>query len=177
VDDARVFTSRFFFLALTVLIGLAGCNRGFRKPLVSVLNTADPSTAKQLVGGFYPVEAKSWRWTARRFIVKLSPPPGSDRKGAKLQLHLFIPQDEIARLGPMTLSADVTPSAEADDYTLPPETYSKGGMYSYIRDVPANLLRTNMIPIIFTFDKAQPPAAVDGRELGAVVSLIGLNTN
>ena len=68
----------------------------------------------------------------------------------------------------------MTLTAEIDDYSMAPETYSKGGEHFYVREVPPNLLRTNIVPVIFTFDKASPPAGADGRELGAVVSLISL---
>jgi hypothetical protein len=155
-------------IGLILITILAGCHQARRKEPVSVINTADPSVAKQLVGGFYKIEAKSWRWTSREFIVSLLPPPGSEQKGAKSNLHFFIPEDQISKLGPMTLNAEI------DDYSMGPETYSKGGDHYYVREVPANLLRTNILPVIFTFDKASPPAGADGRELGAVVSLISL---
>jgi hypothetical protein len=155
-------------IALTLIIVLVACHKARRKELVSIVNVADPSVAKQLVGGFYKIEGKSWRWTSRQFIVSLLPPPGSEQKGAKLSLHFFIPEDQISKLGPMTLNAEI------DDYSMAPETYSNGGEHFYVREVPANLLRTNIVPVIFTFDKASPPAGVEGRELGAVVSLISL---
>ncbi len=121
-----------------------------------------------MIAGFYGLEAKSWRWTARQFAVVLSPPPGSDRKGAQLRMRLVIPEGQIQKLGPMTLSTDV------DDRTLDPETFSKGGNYDYVRDVPADVLRTNLAPIIFSFDKAAAPSAGDGRELAAIVTEISL---
>jgi hypothetical protein len=156
-------------LATLATTGLTGCKHATRRVPVSVVVTADPASAKQLVGGFYQIEAKAWRWTAKKFIVTLVPPPGSEEKGATLQLHFMLPESQIAKLGPMTLSADI------DAYSLSPETYSNPGEYYYTRQIPANLLRTNTVPVIFTFDKASPPTPVDGRELGAVVSLIALN--
>ncbi len=164
----RLVSSKTFVPWLTLFTVLAGCHQARRTQPVSVVNVADPSTAKQLVGGFYKIEAKSWRWTSRQFIVSLLPPPGSEQRGAKLNLHFFIPDDQIAKLGPMTLNAEI------DDYSMSPETYSTGGEHYYIREVPANLLHTNIVPVIFSFDKASPPAGADGRELGAVVSLISL---
>ena len=158
-------------VALILAVILAGCHQAKRRQLVSEVSTADPSESKQLVGGFYKIEAKSWRWTSRQFIVSLLPPPGSEQKGAKLKLHFFLPDTQIAKLGPMTLSAEI------DDYALTPETYSKSGDYFYERDIPANLLRTNAMPIIFSFDKATTPGGNDDRELAAVVSSIALNAN
>ena len=142
-----------------------------RKVPVSVVNVADPATEKQLIGGFYKIEAKSWRWTGREFVVSLLSPPGSKQKGAKLSLHFFFPEDHVAKLGPITLTAEI------DDYSLSPETYSKGGEHCYIREIPAQALKMSVIPVIFSFDKAKPPNDVDGRELGAVVSLISLTQN
>ena len=168
MGDFRLVAGKKIKICLIFVTVLAGCHQARRREPVSVLNTADPTIAKQLVGGFYKIEAKSWRWTSRQFIVSLLPPPGSEQKGAKLNLHFFIPDDQIANLGPMTLNAEI------DDYTMSPETYSKGGDHYYIREVPASLLRTNIVPVIFTFDKASPPTGADGRELGAVVSLISL---
>jgi hypothetical protein len=150
---------------------LAGCHQTHWKAPVSVINVADPATAKQLVGGFHKIEAKSWRWTAREFIVSLLAPPGSEQKGAKLSLHFFLPEDHVTKLGPITLKAEI------DDFSLSPETYSKGGDHYYIREIPAQVLKTNNIPVFFSFDKAQRPGDSDGRELGAVVSLISLTQN
>jgi hypothetical protein len=121
-----------------------------------------------MIAGFHALEANSWRWTARNFAVTLLPPPGADRKGALLRLRLVIPDGQIEKLGPMTLSADV------DDRTLNPQTFSKGGDYDYVRDVPADVLRTNLAPVIFTFDKALAPSLGDGRELAAIVTEIAL---
>jgi hypothetical protein len=164
----RLVIAKKLAIALTLIMILVDCHRARRKELVSVVNVADPSIAKQLVGGFYKIEGKSWRWTSRQFIVSLLPPLGSEQKGAKLSLRFFIPEDQISKLGPMTLNAEI------DDYSMAPETYTKGGEHFYVREVPANLLRTNVVPVIFTFDKSSPPAGGDGRELGAVVSLISL---
>jgi len=85
-------------------------------------------------------------------------------------MRIVIPDSQIKTLGPMTLSADV------DDRTLDPQTFSKGGDYSYVRDVPADVLRTNLAPVIFSFDKAVAPSAADGRELAAIVTEISLQS-
>ncbi len=165
----KVVFRRNYRIAFLVFALLPGCHRARRKPLASAVNTADPSVSKQLVGGFYKIEQKSWRWSAREFIVSLAPPSGADHKGAILKLHFYLPETQIARLGPMTLTAEI------DDATLRPETYSRPGDYFYVRDVPADLLHTNPLPVIFSFDKAVPPGTLDDRELGAVVTSISLS--
>ena len=47
--------------------------------LASVVATADPHAATQLLNGFYGIEQNSWRWTAGRFSVlcgrRAAPPP------------------------------------------------------------------------------------------------------
>jgi hypothetical protein len=151
-----------------VLTFSPGCNRARRKSLSSSISTADPSAATQLTSGFYGVESNSWRWTAREFSVMLQPPAGSDRAGARLQVRLFIPDNQIAKLGSMTLSADI------DGHDLPSQTFSKGGAYVYAPEVPPEALRSNVVPVNFSFDRAAPPAGGDVRELGAVVSAVGL---
>ena len=42
--------------------------------LASMVATADPHAAAQLLTGFYGIEQNSWRWTAGRFSVVLRPP-------------------------------------------------------------------------------------------------------
>jgi hypothetical protein len=129
---------------------------------------SDISATSQLIAGFYELEANSWRWTAGKFIVMLQPPAGAERVGAKLKLQFFIPDVQIEKLGPMTIQADL------NDHPLAPQTFDKPGSYEYSRDVPADTLRSNLVPIVFRLDKFASPSMSDGRELGVVVSTIGL---
>jgi hypothetical protein len=155
-------------LSTAIILTLSSsCQRGTNPP-VGVIQMSDAKAGKQLIAGFYDVEANSWRWTARRFAVTFPQPANAKRNGAKLQLQLFIPGSQIEKLGPMTLTADV------DEHPLTPETFSAGGQYTFTRDVPADALRSNLVPVIFTFDKAVAPGPADGRELGAVISMAAL---
>jgi hypothetical protein len=147
----------------------SSCHRTFEEP-VSAINVADSKGANQLIAGFHGVESKKWRWTTRKFIVALKPPEGAEKKGAELRLHLFIPAHEIETLGSITLTAD------AAGYPLDPETFSEAGSYTYAREVPSDALATNILPFKFSFDKAMKPSKTDGRELGAVVTWVGLQT-
>jgi hypothetical protein len=135
--------------------------------LASVVATADPHVAAQLVGGFYGVEQNSWRWTAGRFSVLLRPPRTAAANGAVLQLKFAIPDVALAKLKGVSLSAYVNGTA------LAPETYTHAGAFMYSRDVPANLLTGDTARVDFSLDKTVPPAAADHRELGVVVSLVG----
>lgn len=136
--------------------------------MVSTLPMYDPHAGKQLVSGFYDLENGAWRWTAPKFSVDLLPPAQAATKGAKLTLRLVLTDQEIQQLNNLTVSAKV------GDTTLPPETYNKSGSYTYTRDVPAAALATNSVHIDFWLDKSLPPVGNDRRQLGIVVSQVGL---
>jgi hypothetical protein len=136
--------------------------------LASVVATADSQAATQLVSGFYGVEQNAWRWTAGRFAVVLRPPRSAATKGATLQLKFTIPDVAMSKMKGVTLSASVNGTA------LPPETYAHAGQYTYAREVPATMLGGEIARFDFSLDKTMPPTPSDQRELGLVVSLIGL---
>ncbi|HTQ54984.1 MAG TPA: hypothetical protein VMI94_11025 [Bryobacteraceae bacterium] len=136
--------------------------------LASVVATADSQAATQLVSGFYGIEQNAWRWTAGKFAVVLRPPRSASTRGATLQLKFALPEVAMAKMKGVTLSASVNGTA------LPPETYTHAGPYTYARDVPAALLGGEIARCDFSLDKTVPPTASDRRELGFVVSLIGL---
>lgn len=137
-------------------------------PLAPMVHAADPKAAFQLVKGFYEIEQNAWRWTAREFAVTLRPPARADEKGAVLRLKLTVPEPVIAKLKSVRLSARV------GDSLLDPEAYSKPGEYLYTREVPASALGGDAVTVEFTLDKALPPGEVDQRELGIVVTSVGL---
>jgi hypothetical protein len=152
-----------------VLLLSCGCHR-VKEP-VSRLDITDVATSNQLLSGFWWIESDSWRWTAREFSAALQPPEGAEQRGATLNLRLYIPDDQVASLGPMTLAATI----EGQD--LQPETYSRGGTFVYSREIPKALMATSILPVRFSFDKALPAFKGDGRELGAIVTGIELQTN
>ncbi len=154
-------------LAAVALACAAGCHAA-RKPLANLVNVADLARASQLLGGFYDIEKPPARWSARKFAVMLRPPAEARGKGSRLWLRLYLPQNQIDAIGPMTLCADV------DGYPLAPETFTKGGLFDFSRDVPAEWVDTNVVPVHFTFDRAAPPTSADQRELGAVITEVGL---
>jgi hypothetical protein len=134
----------------------------------AVVNMGNPKQQKQLVNGFYVIEANSWRWTAKDFSISLQPPAGSAAQGATLAFALSIPQVVIAKLKSVTLSASI------DGTPLAPETYSHDGQYDYKRDVPPALFKGDAVRVDFHLDKSMPPAGGDSRELGIVARSIGL---
>lgn len=131
----------------------------------------DSAVKDQLLSGFYKVEGEGWRWASQQFAVSLRPPADARKKGATLQLALYIPQSQIDALGPMTLSAVVN-----DGCPLPSETFSKAGSYIYSRDVPDSETGANVMRVDFCFDRAKSPGVSDGRELTAVITSVSLQS-
>jgi hypothetical protein len=155
--------------ALLSLAILPACTER-RKGPASVIEMSDPSTVGQLTEGFYGLEGNKWRWTAGQFSVFLQPPPGADDKGGYLQLAFFIPGDQLAKIGPMKLTASV------EDLDLEGQTITQGGFLTYSRAVPAEALKSNLVRVYFSFDKSYLPGNGDARSLGAVVSKVSLRS-
>jgi hypothetical protein len=171
------FSRRPAIVVLSLALASVGC-KGHKRAtvqtveespaLASVVATADPHAATQLVSGFYGVEQNSWRWTAGRFSVLLRPPRTAAAKGALLQFKFTIPEVSISKLKAVSLSAYVSGTA------LAPESYTQAGEFIYSRDVPANLLAGDVVRVDFSLDKTIPPGPSDRRELGVVATMVGL---
>ena len=171
-DLARHFEGNLFWedrMTEPEAFDLYQCVRDSDLAAASAIGMGDPVAEKQLLGGFYGAEANAWRWTARRFSVLLKTPGGAEQAGAQLRLRGMIPAVQIQRLGPMTLTAT------ADDRALPGKTFSSPGAFEYMCRIPADVFRSNVIPIGFAFDKAVPPSGGDERELGAIVTSVELS--
>jgi hypothetical protein len=136
-------------------------------PLASVVATGDPHVAAQLLSGFYGIEQNAWRWTAGKFSVLLRPPHSAASRGATLELNFSLPETSIAKLKAVSLSASINGT------TLAPESYTQAGPFTYSRDVPVKLLSGDAVKVDFSLDRTMPPTAVDRRELGVVVSMVG----
>jgi hypothetical protein len=159
---------RIAVFAMVALVLTGGCRRRERGGFASMLNMGDPSTASQLASGFHAIEQGSWRWTAKKFSVVLKPPTAAEQKGATLRFRMFISDDQINRLGALTLSADVNGQA------LEPQVFNKPGDNIYTRPVPPEALQTPTAKVNFALDKAREPDASDGRQLGVVAIVVGL---
>jgi hypothetical protein len=154
-----------------LLVG-ASCKRHRKSSgqlLASTIFSGDPNVASHFVKGFWGVEDNSWRWTSKDFSVDLSAPLHSDERGAQLVMKLAIPDPVIQKLNSIQLSASI------DGYKPDPQTFTKSGQYTYTRDVPPEKLRNaESVRIDFSLDHALPPDANDQRELGIIVSEVGL---
>ncbi|MBL8217894.1 MAG: hypothetical protein JNL62_01625 [Bryobacterales bacterium] len=137
------------------------------KPIVHV---ADPQTAQQLVRGFHALEGNAWRWTKGSFAVTLKPPRGADKEGAYLVVRLSVAESTIQHLGSVKLTATVNGTA------LEGETYTKNGDYMYKRDVPGAALTGDAVTVEFALDKFLEAGKVEGRELGIIVAMVGLES-
>jgi hypothetical protein len=136
--------------------------------LVSVVHMADTRAAAQLIRGFHTVEQNAWRWTMAKFTLVLKPPVTAPPKGATLVMKFSVPDPVIARLQKITLSCKIGTT------DLGSETYDKAGDFVFSRVVPATALNGETATVDFSLDKALPPGDPDQRELGVVVSSIGL---
>ena len=136
--------------------------------LRSIVHLADPKAMVQLTRGYHEVEGNSWRWTKGRFSATLRPPADGARKGAYLVVKLSIAESTIKHLGSVRLTANVNGTP------IDGETYSKTGDYVYRKDVPASALQPEAVAVEFALDKFLAAGQVEGRELGIIVSVIGL---
>jgi hypothetical protein len=136
----------------------------------SALDLGTASSHTQLLGGFYDVEDNAWRWTAKRFSAVLRTPPFAARNGARLVFRFYLPDPQVAKLGPITLSGDL------DGYPLVPYTYVQGGRYKYSAAIPPDALAYDLVAVNLRFDKAAIGLYGDHRELGAVASSLALET-
>lgn len=160
-------------IVIPLLLMAPSCKRrnrssGQAQLLASTIYAGDPNVASHFASGFYGVEENAWRWTGKQFAVDLSPPLHSDQKGAQLVMKLAVPDAVIQKLGSVQLSAAI------QGYKLEPQIYTKSGQYTYTRDVPADRLQSDAIRIDFAVDHTLAPTSSDVRELGIIVSEVGL---
>jgi 2-polyprenyl-3-methyl-5-hydroxy-6-metoxy-1,4-benzoquinol methylase len=107
-----------------------------------------------LLEGWHVPEPAGWRWTEKRFRMRL-------RGMATITLKLYIPPHMIDEFGSITLSA------EANGMPLAPETYTEPGNARYCRRLPEG---QDPVEVVCTVDRAIPPSSVDSRELGIIVA-------
>lgn len=131
---------------------------------------ADLHTEKQLLSGFYNLEAGAWRWTGKVFEVQLAVPPDAQKNGGILTLQGTMTQDGLdKRAGAVQLSAAI---GAAD---LQPMTITKAGEFIYRAPVPANALTSGTVTADFQVDKTFS-APGDARNLGVIATVISLHS-
>jgi hypothetical protein len=134
----------------------------------SLVRMNDPSTAGQLLSGFYGIENNAWRWTAGHFSVLLYAPPGASQRGATLTFKLTVPEQAAQKSGSITLTASIEGKA------LFSSTWDKPGAYTFTGEIPASMLPADSVKIDFALDKSFH-APNDARELGIIAASAGLS--
>jgi tRNA (mo5U34)-methyltransferase len=110
--------------------------------------------------GWHAIEEGGWRWTQRRFAVRIEGTTKSD--ASQLRLGLYIP-DAVA---PITIEAI------ANGMPLTPETYPTAGEYQFLRSLGPFSTAQGDIRIDFNLSSALPPDSTDLRERGIIVTSI-----
>jgi tRNA (mo5U34)-methyltransferase len=112
----------------------------------------------ELLEGWHESEETGWRWTKREFAVLVR------GNGTALTMKVYVPEESLQRLGPLTLSTT------AGGSELEPAVYETPGLHTLVRHldgVPdAGLL------LQFRLSGALPPDRDDDRERGIVVTSI-----
>ena len=163
---------------IIALITISACNHPEKQspqmnsasgvPLAATISVADPATVSQLTKGFYDLEEKTWRWTQKNFSVTLAAPRGAAEKGAVLVLRFTLPEVLIKNLKSIDLTTVI------NGFMLTPKTFNQAGDLIYRQELPRDVLRSNSVVVDFSLDKTIPPSAADNRELGIIVSEVGL---
>ena len=163
-------------LALAV-VTLAGCKKSKKdvqyveegaSQLMSAVNVADPKAAIQLLRGFHDVESGAWRWTGPKFAVALRPPKQVPAEGAKLFMEYTVPELFLQKVPKTTLTIFVNGKA------LESEVITKAGSATLERTVATDLLKGDVVTVDFALDQFLAAGSVDQRELGLIVSAVGL---
>lgn len=118
---------------------------------------ASPWVDATLEEGWHTMEAASWRWTGRRFVVsvrRISPAP-------RVKFEFILPESVFQAVGAVRLRAT------ANGVALPAGWYTSPGRHEYVQALPEPAPAGDRVSLRFELDKAfQAP---DGRELGLQV--------
>jgi hypothetical protein len=114
----------------------------------------------ELLDGWHESEETGWRWTRREFAVRIR------GNGSALTINMFVPEESLERLGPLTLS--ITAGARE----LEPAVYETPGLHTLVRHLDdaagGDLL------LRFRLSGALPPDRDDDRERGIIVASIAV---
>ncbi len=133
----------------------------------SAFSMGDPAAARQLTGGFYGVEGKSWRWTAQNFVISFRTPADAASRGANLSFDLVVPDVVIQKLSNIRLAAAV------QGKEIGSAQYTAAGTYTFKAEVPGELCSGPETVVDFHLDKALPASGY-GRELGVIATAAAL---
>lgn len=166
-------------LVVLLLVAGAGCKRRHHpnpsatieeeSELSNIVNVLDARDSSQLLNGFHAAESGGWRWSMKKFAVSLGPPAIVGR-GTRLEVTFTVPDVVADKMTGATLAATLGGRA------LGTQKIAKGGEQTLVFAVPAEALAGEGLIAQFELDRAIGPTGSDARELGVIVSRIGLVT-
>jgi len=115
--------------------------------------------------GWHTPEEGGWRWTERRFAIRIESSIATSVD--EIHLSLFVPEVVLAGFGEVTLRA------VANGLALPEERFTAPGLYEYRRKLPVPTGESD-VRIDFAIDHALQPDTADPRERGIIVQSIEL---
>jgi hypothetical protein len=121
----------------------------------------------QFIDGWHSIEEGGWRWTERRFSARIRVP--EQQKEPVLRLHFTLPQALMDRVTSVKIQAKV------NEVKLDSQKFQKPGGYVFERSIPRKSLNGDMALVEFELDNALPAHEMDERELGVIVSSIGID--
>jgi hypothetical protein len=127
---------------------------------------ADLHTQKQLLRGFYNLEAGAWRWTDKEFSVMLKVPSDAAKNGGVLTLQGTLVPEGVQN-GPLEISSQIA------GQPLGTKSFSKPGEIIYRVDVPASVLARPLIAADFNLSSTHRVPG-DARNLGVIATVISL---
>ena len=132
---------------------------------LSYIATADLRAASQLGPGWYEIEEGAWRWMAREATVYLKRPQGNN---LVFEAKLYVPPNLVRTVGSTSLEILVNGGLLAREHLSHP------GEHLIRHPVSPDYLRSEIVRVDLKLDRAMPPSGADKRELGAVVTAVGL---
>ncbi len=136
--------------------------------LVSSFKMYEPAASRQLMGGFYDLEANSWRWTARDFVIDFKTPPLAATRGATLSFSFVIPDVVIRKVPAFQLAAAV------HGRQIGVQNYTAAGPQTFTAAIPRELCGPAETVVDFHIPKVMPPSDSDKRELGVIATAAAL---
>lgn len=126
---------------------------------------ADLRALDQLGDGWYEIENGAWRWMGREATLYLKKPAGEN---TVFETKLYVPETVIQRVGPPSLRILL------NGELLATHKFTQAGSYVVEQIVPPEKLRAEVFRVDLELDRAMPPSSGDQRELGVVVTAVGL---
>jgi hypothetical protein len=133
----------------------------------TIVEMGDSGSPSTLIEGFHAVEDGAWRWTEKRCVLLLVPPPEAARAGAVFRFKFTIPEPAAARYGAQTISAKIGSRLLAEQH------FDSAGDYEFCADVPAEALSGEALRLELALGKSFVPEG-DGRELGVIAERVTL---